>query len=71
MPASSKPTSAYTNHLGQPVGEPMPGWTARARPSREVMLGRRCRLEPLEAGRHAEALFEAHSLDAIACSALL
>jgi len=27
------------------------------------MVGRLCRLEPLEAGRHAEALLEAHALD--------
>jgi RimJ/RimL family protein N-acetyltransferase len=28
------------------------------------MAGRLCRLEPLEAGQHTEALFEAHALDA-------
>src|SRR3989442_561417 len=64
MPPSPRPQSPYTNHLGQPVGEPLPDWTARARPSRTVMAGRLCRLEPLEASRQAQALYEAHALDA-------
>ena len=61
---SARPQSEYTNHLGQPVGEPLPNWTARQRPPRTPMVGRLCRLEPLEASRHAEALYEAHALDA-------
>jgi len=52
------------NELGQPVGEPVPGWTARPRPTRTVMEGRYCRLEPLDAARHAESLFAANALDA-------
>lgn len=55
--------SEYANHLGQPVGAPLPDWTPRARPPRTPMAGRLCRLEPLEAGRHAEALHEAHRAD--------
>ena len=46
------------------MGEPVPNWTERPRPSREPMEGRLCRLEPLKASRHAEALYEAHALDA-------
>jgi len=61
---SPRPQSEYTNQLGQPVGEPLPDWTARPRPSRTPMAGRLCRLEPLEASRHTEALYEAHALDA-------
>jgi RimJ/RimL family protein N-acetyltransferase len=49
----------YRNHLGQPIGFPVPGWTARPHPSRSVMTGRFCRLEPLEAARHAEQLYAA------------
>ncbi len=51
------------NALGQPVGVPVPNWTPPARTSREPMVGRHCRVEPLEASRHATALFEAHQLD--------
>jgi len=64
MPPTPRPQSDYTNHLGQPVGEPLPDWTARPWPSRAAMEGRLCRLEPLDASRHAEALYEAHALDA-------
>src|SRR5438093_524651 len=64
MSLSPRPQSPYTNHLGQPVGEPLPDWSARSRPSRTVMEGRRCRLEPLQASLHADALYEAHALDA-------
>ena len=53
----------YTNELGQPVGAPLPDWTARPRPPCAPMLGRLCRLEPLEAKRHAAALHEAYSAD--------
>ena len=47
------------NHLGQPVGIPAPNWTPPAFPPREPMVGRYCRLEPLDADRHAASLFEA------------
>jgi RimJ/RimL family protein N-acetyltransferase len=49
------------NKYHQPVGEDLPDWTARARPSRTPMQGRYCRLEPLQASRHAADLFEAFS----------
>ena len=42
----------------------MPGWKAPPVPPRETMQGRFCRLEPLDAGRHTDALFEAYALDA-------
>jgi len=51
------------NEFGQPIGPPVEGWTARPRPPRTPMQGRLCRLEPLEAARHAEALFEANAID--------
>ena len=40
-----------------PVGEPLSGWSPPPAPWREVMQGRHCLLEPLDAGRHAAALF--------------
>jgi len=51
------------NHLGQPIGFPLPDWQARQRPPRTPMLGRFCYLEPLEPDRHAAALFEANRHD--------
>lgn len=47
-----------------PVGHPLPHWSARAVPPRTVMTGRFCRLEPLDAARHAQDLFAANQLDA-------
>ena len=46
-----------------PVGPPLPGWQPRPRPPRTSMVGRYCRLEPLDPTRHATALFEAFRLD--------
>jgi RimJ/RimL family protein N-acetyltransferase len=47
----------------QPVGESLPNWTVPPRPSRVVLHGRHCRVEPLEVERHARELWEAFSLD--------
>lgn len=51
------------NHLGQPIGFPLPDWTAPPFPPRAPMQGRLCRLEPLNLDRHAAALFEADAAD--------
>jgi RimJ/RimL family protein N-acetyltransferase len=48
------------NHLGQPIGESVGDWSAPSLPPREVLAGRYCRLEPLEA-RHAPELWEAYA----------
>jgi RimJ/RimL family protein N-acetyltransferase len=55
--------SDHPNHLGQPIGFPLPGWTTRPHPPRSVMTGRFCRLEPLVAARHAEELYDALQRD--------
>ena len=52
------------NHLDQPIGDAVPGWTARARPPRTPMTGRFCAVVPLEPERHAAELHEANRLDA-------
>jgi RimJ/RimL family protein N-acetyltransferase len=52
-----------TNHLGQPIGDPVPDWTPRPFPPHERMEGRLCRLEPLEAARHARSLHAAYAED--------
>jgi RimJ/RimL family protein N-acetyltransferase len=51
------------NRLGQPVGEPVRGWTPPPRPPRSVLDGRYCRLEPLAAEIHAQGLFDANARD--------
>jgi len=52
-----------TNDLGQPIGAPLPDWKPVARPSRQPMTGRFCRLEPIDIDRHAGDLFAAFSHD--------
>ena len=51
------------NDLGQPVGFSLPGWSPPPAPQRQPAEGRFCRLEPLDAGRHAEELFAAFEAD--------
>ena len=48
------------NAFQQPVGAPVPGWQPRPRPERIVLHGRHCRLEPLDAARHAADLHTAY-----------
>lgn len=50
-----------TNEYGQPIGFPVQGWTARPRPPRTPITGRFCRVEPIDAGRHAEDLYKANT----------
>ncbi|OZI75058.1 GNAT family N-acetyltransferase [Bordetella genomosp. 12] len=52
---------ALLNAFDQPVGESLPDWSARPRPPRTALEGRFCRLEPLDARRHAADLFAAYS----------
>lgn len=47
-----------------PVGTPVPGWAARPRPGRVPLVGRTCRLEPLDPDRHAADLHAANGDDA-------
>jgi hypothetical protein len=55
--------SGHTNHLGQPIGFPVEGWTARERPALTAMTGRYCRVVPLDVESHARELFAAYSED--------
>jgi RimJ/RimL family protein N-acetyltransferase len=52
-----------SNQLDQSIGDALPDWTARPRPPRTPMEGRFCRLEALDAGKHAADLFAANQLD--------
>ena len=51
------------NELGQPIGPALPDWRPPPRPARRVLEGHWCRVEPLDAGRHALELHDANSLD--------
>jgi RimJ/RimL family protein N-acetyltransferase len=60
-------SSVEINALGQPVGRPVAGWKTPPLPPRDssaVMTGRFCRIEILDAGRHASDLFDANRQDA-------
>jgi RimJ/RimL family protein N-acetyltransferase len=59
----TQPLQAIVNHLGQPIGVPLPGWTPPPWPSSAPMVGRFCRLEALDPQRHADDLHEANRLD--------
>jgi RimJ/RimL family protein N-acetyltransferase len=52
------------NELGQPIGFAVPGWRPPPFPPHAALTGRYCRVEPLEAARHARDLWEAQSDDA-------
>ena len=52
------------NHLGQPVGALIEGWSPRPQPPRTPMRGRLCTVEPLDPERHAADLFAAYAEDA-------
>ncbi|MEU5950703.1 GNAT family protein [Streptomyces sp. NPDC047525] len=49
------------NAFDQPVGEPLPDWAPRPAPARVDLDGAYCRLEPLDAGRHADDLYAAYA----------
>lgn len=55
--------SNFTNHLGQPVGFPLPDWRPCRPPPRTPMRGRYCIVEPLDPEHHAADLHEANLLD--------
>lgn len=52
----------HHNHLNQPIGTPLPNFTAGEYPNATLLQGRFCRLEKLSAA-HAENLFAVYSSD--------
>ena len=48
------------NVYGQPIGAAVDGWSLRPRPQRTDMVGRYCRLEPVNVARHEADLFAAY-----------
>jgi RimJ/RimL family protein N-acetyltransferase len=55
--------SAQVNQLGQPIGFPVEGWSARERPPLTALQGRYCRVEALDLELHARDLYAAYSED--------
>ena len=47
--------------FGQEIGAPLAGWKPPPPPPRNAIAGRYCRLEPLDARRHAADLFDAYA----------
>jgi RimJ/RimL family protein N-acetyltransferase len=52
-----------TNKLGQPIGHEVVDWRGVEPPSRKSMLGRFCKIEPLNADSHLDDLYDAYSID--------
>jgi RimJ/RimL family protein N-acetyltransferase len=53
--------NARQNEYQQPIGPPVIGWTLRPQPPRSAMVGRYCRVEPVDVERHAADLYQAYS----------
>lgn len=51
------------NERGQPIGLPVPDWRGARPPVSAPIIGKRCRLVPLDADRDAEALHRAFAAD--------
>ncbi|MDF0605606.1 GNAT family N-acetyltransferase [Neisseriaceae bacterium TC5R-5] len=56
-------SAGVENEFGQPVGCMLVDWVAPPRPERIVLSGRYCRIEPLDANKHAAGLFTAMQQD--------
>jgi RimJ/RimL family protein N-acetyltransferase len=57
---TTAPLNAHLNKYAQPIGEPVPGWSTRPVPEAVTLEGTYCRLEPLDADRHAADLYAAY-----------
>jgi RimJ/RimL family protein N-acetyltransferase len=58
------PNKSYRlNEFGQPIGLDLPGWNSPPFPPHATLAGRYCRLEPLDAARHAADIYEAQADD--------
>ncbi len=55
--------SADTQLLNLPLGEIVADWKEPPFPAHEVLHGYFCRIEPLDAAKHAQSLFDAYLLD--------
>jgi len=53
----------HRDQLGQPIGGPVPGWSAPPPPPRTAMAGRFCTVRPIDPERDAPQLFAAFAED--------
>lgn len=53
--------SQRMNEFSQPIGEAVHDWSGVEAPSRQPMEGQFCRLEAMDATRHAKELFQAYT----------
>src|SRR5262249_21368642 len=53
----------HVNQLRQPIGFPLPEWTACQRPPRTATVGHWSTVEPIDPARHAADLYAAYALD--------
>lgn len=53
----------HQNHLGQPIGFPIDKWQECPLPPQTSMIGRYCRVEPLDPDAHAPDLYSAYQED--------
>jgi len=49
------------NGWGQPIGPDLTGWVPPIAPPRTTLVGRHCRVEPLDVKRHGRELFDANA----------
>jgi RimJ/RimL family protein N-acetyltransferase len=63
LTSGSNAMDTRLNAFGQPIGAPLPEWRPVPRPPREPIEGARCRVEPIDPGRHADDLHEAFGRD--------
>jgi RimJ/RimL family protein N-acetyltransferase len=65
-PAAARPAAAprEVHAPEQPLGFRVEGWKPPPRPPRDPMIGRTCRVEPLDPAVHAADLHAANTLDA-------
>jgi RimJ/RimL family protein N-acetyltransferase len=52
-----------TNEYGQPIGAALPSWEPPPFPPHTPLVGRYCRLEPLQVARHARDIWSAQAED--------
>ena len=52
-----------TNEYGQPIGASLPTWVPPPFPPHTTLVGRYCRLEPLQVPRHARDIWNAQAED--------
>jgi RimJ/RimL family protein N-acetyltransferase len=63
-PRAKRPVAHPADRIDLPLGFRVDGWKPPQRPPRDPMIGRTCRLEPLDPHVHAAQLHAANMLDA-------